>query len=559
MMRKRSLVMVVIMSMLATLLYPARPVVADEIRDSLDDSHRYVYELVQAVSDNNCSMLRVIQEDDHYFDKMQNTALYDVFLKTWDALRGSKNYSKTYFNTVIADAITVSEVDVDLDDLTSWDKAINLFTDTLNGPDIPVLTNYMDVLGTVKDVTVEEAETVAFLRKVGASNDIYRNALRLVSEYTKDKEIKKISHNIYEVASSDDIDSTFHYWVERTIDSGSRFTGDLTMESALTYLTGWGGLLWRGLSLTIDLVKGDEVEAAGNELHMTMFQSAVLNAFYDKLYSNGYNYFLNKYTNEDLFDLLCLAELYLKAGYEGFGYNSYKNAELCKEKLHYIEKLIPPGRIVEKTEVNTACPVKISNYSVPAVLSEGDKYACFGKIVSDQALQYVSVELVGSSEFQTINSGQIGRTDYNISEMDNYILINKLPSGSYHYIVKARTEQDEYILLDEVFDIIPEDGNMTINQYHVPCRILEGSVFSVSGIVRSRSILSKVWVEIVNREGDWITGDEASGMSGLEYNLSSLDYNTRFDWLDYGEYRYRIVAMNATGTEVLVDQPFEVY
>lgn len=91
-MRKRSLVMVVIMSMLATLLYPARPVVADEIRDSLDGSHRYVYELVQAVSDNNCSMLRVIQEDDHYFDKMQNTALYDVFLKTWDALRGSKNY-----------------------------------------------------------------------------------------------------------------------------------------------------------------------------------------------------------------------------------------------------------------------------------------------------------------------------------------------------------------------------------------------------------------------------------------------------------------------------------
>lgn len=559
MMRKRSLVMVVIMSMLATLLYPARPVVADEIRDSLDDSHRYVYELVQAVSDNNCSMLRVIQEDDHYFDKMQNTALYDVFLKTWDALRGSKNYSKTYFNTVIADAITVSEVDVDLDDLTSWDKAINLFTDTLNGTDIPVLTNYMDVLGTVKDVTVEEAETVAFLRKVGASNDIYRNALRLVSEYTKDKEIKKISHNIYEVASSDDIDSTFHYWVERTIDSGSRLTGDLTMESALTYLTGWGGLLWRGLSLTIDLVKGDEVEAAGNELHMTMFQSAVLNAFYDKLYSNGYNYFLNKYTNEDLFDLLCLAELYLKAGYEGFGYNSYKNAELCKEKLHYIENLIPPGRIVEKTEVNTACPVKISNYSVPAVLSEGDKYACFGKIVSDQALQYVSVELVGSSEVQTINSGQIGRTDYNISEMDNYILINKLPSGSYHYIVKARTEQDEYILLDEVFDIIPEDGNMTINQYHVPCRILEGSVFSVSGIVKSKSTLSKVLVEIVNREGDWITGDEASGMGGLEYNLSSLDYNTRFDWLDYGEYRYRIVAMNATGTEVLVDQPFEVY
>ena len=171
----------------------------------------------------------------------------------------------------------------------------------------------------------------------------------------------------------------------------------------------------------------------------------------------------------------------------------------------------------------------------------------------------MSVELVGSSEVQTINSGQIGRTDYNISEMDNYILINKLPSGSYHYIVKARTEQDEYILLDEVFDIIPEDGNMTINQYHVPCRILEGSVFSVSGIVRSRSTLSKVLVEIVNREGDWITGDEASGMGGLEYNLSGLDYNTRFDLLDYGEYRYRIVAMNATGTEVLVDQPFEVY
>lgn len=291
---------------------------------------------------------------------------------------------------------------------------------------------------------------------------------------------------------------------------------------------------------------------------MTMFQSALYNAFFERIYSVGPNYLQNDYSAEDLFDLFCLAKLYLKSGYVGFGYNSYSNSDSCAEKLKYIETLVPPVHY-EVDSNESDCPVSIYNYSVPAVLSEGDKYACFGEITASCEITNVSVDIVGNNRTDHYSSGDVRRTSYNIAEMDNQILINSLQSDTYHYIVKARTDSGEYILLDEEFNIIPEDGNMTINQYRVPRRIAKGSVFYVQGIIRSSSDLSEVRVEVLSKDGDWMTGDKDNSIGSTEYNIDALDNNTRFNILETGLYRYRVIGVNDKGTEVLVDQPFEVY
>ena len=535
----------VIVLMVANVL----PLYAEEyhIRDQLNERQRYVYDLVQSVSNKDHSMLLVVQDKDNYFQIMDINGILDILSGNHlgEAFFGSDSYQQSYLNTVIADAITITGVDYNLNEVQDVDKFMDVVT-----TEADLLENAPGYLNEISGVTKTASiawEGEVYLLKVGFASDLYLNALALVADNSNDKNVSNSAKKAYVLAKSDDAQGQFLYWADTVTKKGfSELMDAIRSTSPL--------IIWNFAELGLDIISGDIVDNNLSELHATQFQSAVYNTFYNKLFEKGDNYLQNNYTDEELEDLHSLACLYLKTGSTGFSYNKWDNAKACEKALKKILSLPFPT----SHEQYSGPEITLSDYSCPGQLSVGDKYSFFGTVNSSEILRRVSVEIISNENHYRYDSPKLNDYTFQIHSLDNQIVVNQIPSACYRYVVTANTDSGTYVVLDEPFKIIHEDGNMTINQYHIPGIIKGGQPFSVTGLVKSSSIISHVKVEIITSDGQWVTGDESNSVNDNQFDLSALDANTRFDLLSTGKYRYRVTGRNGSGTEVLVDQPILV-
>lgn len=536
------------------------PVQAEEdITSKLNERQLYVYKMTKIVSDNQCSMLaQLANGNGNYFNKMQANGLLDVISgnKVWEAFFGSSSYSQSYLNTVIGDCIIEKNEDLASEQMKDCEKVISEVSWWVDkAKKFTKSGGYVEKISDALEKADQTLKINIQVREMTTRMDMNIEALEMVSEETSNEEIAKAAKKILKYAKADEAVDIVSNEIEKELEERKVVLGD-RFFNAIT------GELWTFWKKGFSVVLGDTVDRNISEMHAVTFQSAIFNTYFNKLFAKGDNYLQNQYTDEELADLLSLAEFYCKAGIVGFGYNNNKkNVNACEKHMIELKTMLPPG--INETSNNDSntqntCPVQISDYSVPGTLSMGDKYVCYGKIQSSEAIQKVTVEIKGNTDSRTYSDSNINGNTYNILTLDNQIDINNLKPDQYVYSVKVQTASGEYVLLVENFEIQEENGDMTINQYRLPKPMKSGEVFSVQGIVKSATPLSNVKVQIVSADGVWQTGDEASGINAKEYNLSALDEKTRFDKLSAGAYRYVIVATNQSGTEVLVDQPFLV-
>lgn len=536
------------------------PVQAEEdITSKLNERQLYVYKMTKIVSDNQCSMLaQLANGNGNYFNKMQANGLLDVISgnKVWEAFFGSSSYSQSYLNTVIGDCIIEKNEDLASEQMKDCEKVISEVSWWVDkAKKFTKSGGYVEKISDALEKADQTLKINIQVREMTTRMDMNIEALEMVSEETSNEEIAKAAKKILKYTKADEAVDIVSNEIEKELEERKLVLGD-RFFNAIT------GELWTFWKKGFSVILGDTVDKNISEMHAVTFQSAIFNTYFNKLFAKGDNYLQNQYTDEELADLLSLAEFYCKAGIVGFGYNNNKkNVNACEKHMIELKTMLPPG--INETSNNdsntqSTCPVQISDYSVPGTLSVGDKYVCYGKIQSSEAIQKVTVEIKGNTDSRTYSDSNINGNTYNILTLDNQIDINNLKPDQYVYSVKVQTASGEYVLLVENFEIQEENGDMTINQYRLPKPMKSGEVFSVQGIVKSATPLSNVKVQIVSADGVWQTGDEASGINAKEYNLSALDEKTRFDKLSAGAYRYVIVATNQSGTEVLVDQPFLV-
>lgn len=203
----------------------------------------------------------------------------------------------------------------------------------------------------------------------------------------------------------------------------------------------------------------------------------------------------------------------------------------------------------------------LKNYSYPCMLQHQDTFVCYGTVerCDGGSLGSVSVQVLdsgGNAVIDVSSGGLSGRSSFEILELDSSIAIDSLIPGTYQYRVLADGQE----LLREPFNVLVEDHAFTITGYRLPKPMAQGSTFPVTGTVRSEKTMVSISVGIYDANGSWITGDDDAPRAQT-YDLSNLDYNTRFDYLSAGgQYRYRISATDCDDrTETLVDQPFYVY
>lgn len=519
----------------------------NEVRDQLDPRHQYVYDLVQDMSNSKYSMLKVVQSNDNYFQIMDINGILDILSGEHriEALLGSDSYTQAYLNTVIANTITTRNVDYKEDEIKDAERFMDVIdTEAELLENVPGYLS--EVTGAAKSLSTAWDGEV-YLLKVAYASDLYLNALDLVAEDCNDENIVFSAKKASVYARSDEAKGQFLYWADTISKKGvNELLDTLTASSPL--------IIWNFAELGFDIIAGDTAENNLSELHATAFQSAVYNTFFNKLYSKGSNYLQNDYSDEELKDLHSLAALYLQAGNVGFAFNQWKNSKDCRKELKHVLDMVFPdsGNSYEGPDIS------IADYSVPGQLSEGDKYCFFGLVRSSDLLDKVSINIVSDHNNYQYDSPELKTDHYSISDLDNEITVNQLPADNYHYIVSATTQSGTYVVLDAPFKIIEEDGNMTISQYRIPGVIKEGACYPVTGIVKSKSLLKEVKVEIIAMDGTRITGDGESNVNNTQYDLSRLDAGTRFDILTPGQYRYRVISSNESGTEVLVDQPMIV-
>lgn len=197
-------------------------------------------------------------------------------------------------------------------------------------------------------------------------------------------------------------------------------------------------------------------------------------------------------------------------------------------------------------------------YLVVCFVKQREIITVNGTVTSKDALKTVTIEISGAQGNIKQSAENINANSYDLFALDSLITINRLNAGEYTYIVTAETVGGEYVeLVRSNFTIQREDGNMTISSYSLPKPMKQGDVFPVKGKIKSRSTIHEVVVEIVDSNGNYMTGDRDSG-SFASYNLKKLDSNTRFDLLKAGKYVYIVRATNDAGSEVLVRQEFLV-
>lgn len=210
----------------------------------------------------------------------------------------------------------------------------------------------------------------------------------------------------------------------------------------------------------------------------------------------------------------------------------------------------------------------ISNANAPAkTIKRGSVFMIRGTISSQSLIQKVRVGVFHDKKGTnpaTARQVTVGSRTYNIAYLDPYIEFDRLPVGSYYYIVAAKNAVGSKILVRKAFKVTGSNSGTgsyaKITGANYPSGTIRyGAFFSIRGTVSSTTKLTKVTAGVY-------TNSDATGMrTGMSMNpnaktfsLTRLDDYVYFNKLPRGRYYYIVTATNGYGTKMLLRKAFTV-
>lgn len=205
---------------------------------------------------------------------------------------------------------------------------------------------------------------------------------------------------------------------------------------------------------------------------------------------------------------------------------------------------------------------------VPDKLAKGKSVIVKGTVTSAES----NLESLTVGIYDTQGKLVTGKTaipnakTYDLSKLDNYIEFNKLPDGTYAYMVFASNSVSKnYVMVNKAFTVgegsgqVANDVMAIANGTTVPSSIAKGKGVSVKGTVASASSeITSLTVGVYDSNNNMATGKTVAP-NAKTYNLNKLDNDVLFNKLAEGDYTYKVFATNASTKDyALVEQKFTV-
>ena len=155
-------------------------------------------------------------------------------------------------------------------------------------------------------------------------------------------------------------------------------------------------------------------------------------------------------------------------------------------------------------------------------------------------------------------------TSFNVKRLDDFVDFSELQAGTYTYeITVTNGTYVDYKVVNQKFTV--SDGStattdtLSISGGTTIPNIKVGNVVSIRGTVASASSnLKSVTVGVYDSNNKLVTGKTVTP-NAKTYNIRNLDAYVNFSSLKAGTYSYKVIATNATHTNVaVVNQKFTV-
>ncbi|MCR4646222.1 MAG: hypothetical protein K5695_12575 [Oscillospiraceae bacterium] len=198
---------------------------------------------------------------------------------------------------------------------------------------------------------------------------------------------------------------------------------------------------------------------------------------------------------------------------------------------------------------------------IPDAINKGVPVSIRGIVNSATSnLNKITVSITDASNgaFLSGKTVAIDRKNYYISNLDQYVMFNKLPDGEYQFNVLASNAScSEYPVYTKKFTVgtgtvAPQQGDpasdtMLVNDmFQMPDVIVPGQTVSVYGTAFSKATnFTSLTVGVYASNGTFATGKTINPRTPL-YDLRNLDRYVTFNSLPEGEYTFAVIASNGS-------------
>ena len=125
-------------------------------------------------------------------------------------------------------------------------------------------------------------------------------------------------------------------------------------------------------------------------------------------------------------------------------------------------------------------PAVISGQNIPGTLNQGKAFSIYGTISSGSSLTEVVVGVYDAAgNCKTGKSVRPYSTSYNIHNVDNYILFNKLAAGAYFYRITATNSAGKTTLVNHPFIVLGNGRTVSNGTYSIMSRANSGYGLSI--------------------------------------------------------------------------------
>ena len=211
--------------------------------------------------------------------------------------------------------------------------------------------------------------------------------------------------------------------------------------------------------------------------------------------------------------------------------------------------------------------------AIPDTLKKGSCLAVKGVVTSASSdMTSVTVGVYDSNKkLVTGKTAVPNAKTYDISKLDNYVEFNKLPEGTYTYMVFANNAANSnYVVVNKNFTVGNATSSTSSNTASnttsnttkgvtlnggtsIPETISKGSPVTVKGTVSSNDTIKAVTVAVYNSNNQLVTSKSVAP-NAKSYDLNKVDKFIEFNKLGAGKYTYRVAVTTTANKDVTADR-----
>lgn len=208
--------------------------------------------------------------------------------------------------------------------------------------------------------------------------------------------------------------------------------------------------------------------------------------------------------------------------------------------------------------------------AIPDTLKKGSCLAVKGVVTSASSdMTSVTVGVYDSNKkLVTGKTAVPNAKTYDISKLDNYVEFNKLPEGTYTYMVFANNAvNSNYVVFNKNFTVGNATSSNTASNTasnstkgvtlnggtSIPETISKGSPVTVKGTVSSNDTIKAVTVAVYNSNNQLVTSKSVAP-NAKSYDLNKVDKFIEFNKLGAGKYTYRVAVTTTANKDVTADR-----